>query len=396
MGPTVVARNETYAGQVGRTQFSMRNTRFGFAFDAPVLGGVRPTAVLQGDFGGNPDRPPSVTESAYFTSPMFRLVHAYLDLQNDYVNVLAGQTFVLFGWQSYFNPYTAAIFMPNKITSRAVQLRLSHMFDLGPVSVDLAVAALRPVQRDATVPDANAGLRLGINGWKGITTPGNIGTTALPAAIGVSGVRREFKVNAFTPPPPQTSNRATGWGISVDALIPVIPAENADDRGNRLTLVGSYVTGTGIADLITTGGGAVFPILPNPGLANPPPEYTPNIDNGLVTFDLLGVLHTIDWQAYRVNLQYYLPPTGRVSVSLNYTGSYSKNMRALYPQGGSEIELLSRVARRSQYADACLFWDATPAARFGASFQYTVFEYIDPHHQKPRNFRSMAQAMYVF
>jgi len=158
--------------------------------------------------------------------------------------------------------------------------------------------------------------------------------------------------------------------------------------------VGSFVTGTGIADLLTTGGGAVFPILPNPALANPPPEYTPHIDNGLVTFDLLGVLHTIDWQAYRVNLQYYFPPSGRVSLSLNYTDSYSKNMSRLYPRRGMEIELLSRVAKRSQYADASLFWDATPAVRFGGSFQYTVFTYLDG--EKPRNFRGVAQAMYVF
>src|SRR5204863_8242482 len=167
-------------------------------------------------------------------------------------------------------------------------------------------------------------------------------------SIGVSAVFRRFKVNAITPPPPPGSNSATGWGVSVDALVPVIPGRDAYDRGNRLTLTGSFVDGTGIADLVTAGGGATFPTLPNPAQANPPPLYSPDIDNGLVTFDRTGVLHTIDWQTFMVGVQYYLPPTGRVILALNYTQASSKNMAALYPRGGAEIELLSRVAKASR------------------------------------------------
>ena len=396
IGSSLVARKETYEGRVGRTQFSARNTRIGMLFESPVIGGVRPSAVFEGDFFGNqPGTPPHTSEGAYFDSPTFRIRHAYLKLQNDYVDVLAGQTYDVFGWQNYFFPCTAAFLgLPNELFSRSTQLRLSHTFGSGPVSVDLAVAALRPAQRDSTIPDGNAGLKLNFNDWKGITTPGNVGTTALPLSLGVSGVVRRFNVNAFAPPPPQNSNGATGWGLSVDALVPVIPGKDANDRGNRLTLTGSFVQGTGIADLVTANGGATFPTLPNPAQANPPPLYTPDIDNGLVTFDRQGVLHTIDWRTFMVGLQYYLPPTGRVIVSVNYTQADSKNMASLYPKGGAEIELLSRVAKQSRYADANLFWDVTPAVRVGGSFQYTAVEYIDG--EKPHNLRTMGQAAYVF
>jgi hypothetical protein len=396
IGHSLVAREETYAGRVGRTQFSMRNTRIGLRFESPVMGGFKSTAVFEGDFFGNqPGDPPHESEAAYFDSPTFRARHAYFALESDYVDLLVGQTYDLFGWQNYFFPCSVQFLgLPNQVFHRSTQLRVSHGLDLGSLDVDLAVAALRPAQRDSEMPDANAGVRLSVESWKGISTPGNVGTTALPLSIGVSAVARQFRVNAFTPPPAQRSNRANGWGVSVDGLIPVIPADHGDDRGNRLTLVGGFVTGTGIADLITAGGGATFPTLPNPALANPPPLYNPDIDEGLVTFDTRGVLHTIDWQAFRVGLQYYLPPAGRVFVSLNYTHASSKNMAALFPRGGAEIELLARVAERSEYADANLFWDATPAVRFGGSFQYTTVEYID--HQKPRNLRGTAQAVYVF
>jgi hypothetical protein len=397
IGSALVARSDTYEGKVGRTQFSMRNTRLGFAFAAPTMSGIKSSAVIEGDFFGNqPGSPPAISENSYYDSPTFRIRHAYLKLQSSVVDVVAGQTYDVFGWQNYFSPCSAEFLgLPNMVFSRNPQLRLAHTFGAdGPISVDIAVAAVRPGQRDSEVPDADAGLRLSFNGWKGITTPGNVGTLAMPLSIGVSGRARQFKVDAFTPPPTQTSNHIMGWGISVDALIPVIPAANANDRNNRLTLTGSFVMGTGIADLLTTGGGARFPTLPNPAQQNPPPLYTGDVDNGLVTFDLAGVLHTINWQAFKAGLQYYLPGDTRLIFAANVTYAHSNNMAQLFPMGGAEIELLGAVVDTSRYGDVNLFWDATPAIRFGISGQYTQVHYLDG--EKPHNVRGMGQAVYVF
>ncbi|MBN1655276.1 MAG: hypothetical protein JXA30_16025 [Deltaproteobacteria bacterium] len=409
IGGALVARKDTYDGRSGRMQFSVRNSRLGFELKAPRFEGITASAVLVGDFFGNQQgypKPPAtystaasedaVSENAFFNNPALRLRHGYLKLRTDYIDILAGQTYDVFGWQNYFFPCSVEFLgLPNQLFSRSTQLQLAY--ELGatsPVGLNIAAAALRPAQRDSGIPDVNAGLRFNVNDWKGISTPGNVGTVALPLSIGVSGTFRKFKVNAFTPPPTQNANSVTGWGLSVDGLVPIIPADNADDRGNRLTLTGSFVTGTGIGDLITAGGGATFPTLPNPAQANPPPLYHANIDEGLVSFDTSGVVHTIDWWAFRAGLQYYLPPSGRVFLSANYTQAHSKNMAELFPKGGAEIELLVRVADLSQYADVNLFWDATPAVRLGLSGQYTRVEYLDG--EKPHNLRGMAQALYVF
>jgi hypothetical protein len=413
IGGSLVARRDTYAGRSGRSQLSVRNSRIGLSFDTPTFAGIKGTALLVGDFFGNQSGYPtpaeeyvnassltekqtSMSESSFFNNPAFRLRHAYLKLQNDYVDVLAGQTYDVFGWQNSFFPCSVEFLgLPNQLFSRNAQLQLSHAFGAtAPFGIDVAAAAVRPVQRDSSVPDINAGVRLNVNGWKGITTPGNTGTVAQPLSLGVSATVRQFKVNAFTPPPTQTSNSVTGWGLSVDALVPIIPAANANDRGNRLTLIGAFVTGTGIGDLITAGGGASFPTLPNPAQANPPPVYHANIDNGLVSFDTKAKVQTIDWYAFRAGLQYYLPPAGRLILSANYTQAHSKNMAKLFPKGGAEIELLVRVAETSQYGDINLFWDATPAIRLGLSGQYTRVTYLDG--EKPHNLRVMAQALYAF
>jgi hypothetical protein len=401
MGSSLIARKDTYDGNNSRTQFSMRNSRLGFAFESPVVGGVKPTAVLEADFFGHQDTPhqnttPTTSENTYFDSPTYRVRHAYVKLANPYVDVLLGQTYDLFGWQNFSFPCSLEFLgLPNQLFSRNPQLRLSHGFGAeGAVGVDVAISAGRPAQRDSQIPDGSAGLRLILNHWRGITTPGNVGTTSAPASIGISGIVRQFNVNAFAPPPTRNSNSATGWGMAVDALLPIIPAASEGDRSNRLTLTGSFVRGSGIADLITSGGGAQFLPLPNPQQANPAPIYDVNVDSALVTFDANGVVHTLNWTAFRLGLQYYLPPTGRILFSANYTQSHSDNMSSLYPKGAVDTELLGTTIDTSRYVDANLFWDVTPALRLGISGQYTEVEYLDG--SKPHNIRGMAQTVYVF
>ena len=378
---SLVARSDTYEGRHGRTQFSIRNTRFGFQFQSPTSGAFRPSAVLEADFYGQKPADTSTPEKDYFDAPTLRIRHAYLMLESDYLDVLAGQTYNVFGWQNF----------------RSTQLRLSHSFGAaaGPVSVMLAASVARPAQRDSSVPDGNVGLRLNLNHWRGmVTTSAVSGSSALPMFLQISGVGRQYKVDAFTPPPTQTSNHATAWGVSVDALLPVVPANGADDRGNSLTLTGSFVTGTGIGDLISSTGGAAFPTLPNPAQANPPPLYTPNIDGGLVSFDIQGRLHTIDWRALKAGIQYYLPGSGAVFITANFTTAHSANMAKLFPRGGAEIELLGYVADTMLSGDASLFWDATPAVRFGVTGAYTQVRYLDGN--EPHNLRGMALAQYAF
>jgi hypothetical protein len=396
IGPSLVAPGNTYDGTHSRSQFSMRNSRLGFAFESPTVGGVTPTAVLEADFFGHQDSPPATSENTYFNSPTFRVRHAYVKMQTPYIDVLLGQTYDLFGWQNFSSPSSIQFLgLPNQLFSRNPQLRLAHSFGAdGPVGLDIAVAAVRPAQRDSQIPDGSGGLRIILNRWKGLTTPGNVGTRVLPAAIGVSGIVRSFRVNAFAPPPVRESNSVRGWGMAIDALVPIIPAGSAGERGNRLTLTGSFVRGTGIADLITSGGGVKFPRLPNAAQATPPPEYEANVDSTLVAFDANGVAHTLNWTAFRIGLQYYLPPSGRFLFSANYTQSHSDNISKLFPEGGSDVELRSAIADTSRYADANLFWDATPALRVGISGQYTQVRYLEG--DKPHNIRGMAQTAYQF
>lgn len=408
---SVVAHVTTQANQNSRTQFTVRNSRFGFRADSPRYGRIKTAGLLEFDLfgnqpsinsgGGSPGQAPgnaTTTEAAYFNNAALRVRHAYVTIQDPVVDVLAGQTYYLLGWQNYFFGATAGFLgLPNELFNRTAQVRLSHTFETDLLNIDVAAGVFRPAQRDSAIPDAQAGLRLVFNHWKGISTPGSSGTTALPAALAVSAMQRAFKVDPYAPLP-GPSTRLLGWAVAFNFLLPIIPAKDATDRGNALTITGEFVTGTGDADQYTgmTAGATmpnVYPLPPdtpvnNMGVSVPPSPgtaplvglpYTPNVDPGLVAFDSRNFLHTINWETFVIGVQYYLPPTGRLFISGNYSGGYSNNIASLFhPNAVTQPWVNSwNVFQWSQYFDANLFFDVTPAMRVGASYQRVTQELAD-------------------
>jgi hypothetical protein len=400
----VIAHPLTQAGRNPRLQATIRNSRIGFKAETPGFYGIRSSGVLEFDLfgnqpsinsgGGSPGQASgsgATTEAAYFNNAAFRVRHAYVKLEDSIVDVLAGQTYYLLGWQNYFFGATCGFLgMPNQLFNRTVQVRLSHTFASNPVNFEIAAGAFRPVQRDSATPDTQGGARLAINHWKGISTPGSGGTDARAASIGVSGMVRQFRVDRRAPLPAPTIP-LVGWAIAANVLLPIIPAKDGTDRGNALTLTGEFVTGTGHADQYTgmTAGATmpnVYPLAPgtpvdNRGVAAPNDvngagpivgtPYTPNVDPGLVTFDLNEVAHTINWQTFVVGLQYYLPPRGRAFVSANYSQGKSNNIGDYYYPNATRQPWINAmgVFVSSRYMDGNIFFDITPAVRMGLSYQ---------------------------
>ena len=175
IGQSLVARSDTYEGTTGRTQFGMRNTRVGFLLDSPAIGSVtsvggvpgRLRAAISRAFRTSPRGrrgSAGISETAYYNSPTARIRHAYLTLRNPVVDILAGQTFDVFGWQNFYAPCALlGRSEPAVFTLRAVPV-VQELGAGGPVVVDIAFAAARPAQRDSRVPDLEGGLRLSIPG----------------------------------------------------------------------------------------------------------------------------------------------------------------------------------------------------------------------------------------
>jgi hypothetical protein len=366
--------------------FGARNSRIGFKLNAPETDGIKTSAVLEMDFLGN--QPTSTaSQAALIGNPTFRIRHMALKMEDPIVDVLLGQYWQLFGWQSAFHPNTVEIQgVPGQVYSRAPQARLSKTIKTAPVNLDIAIAASRPASRNSEEPDGQAGLKLTFNDWKGLHTAGSAGTAVDGLSIGVSGLARRFVIPSLSG---VGQSKTKGWGVSIDGLIPVIPA-TMTSRGNALTLTGSFVTGSGISDYYTgLTGGVGFPAPPNPMMTTPAPTYAADIDNGMVTIDANGKIHTIDWQSYIIGIQYYLPPSGRVFVSANYSGMKSGNAASYVNAAGT-----AKIFDKSYWADVNLFCDVTSAVRLGAEYAYFHQTYGDGVEAK--NTRLQFSGLYLF
>jgi hypothetical protein len=209
---------------------------------------------------------------------------------------------------------------------------------------------------------------------------------------------RQFRVDPHAPLPAPTIP-LIGWALAANALLPIIPAKDGTDRGNALTLTGEFVIGTGDADQYTgmTAGATmpnVYQLPPGTninyaGVAVPLQDaataplvglpYTPNVDPGLVAFDRSEVLHTINWQTFIVGIQYYLPPSGRVFVSGNYSQGKSNNIGDYYHPISPRQPWINPLAvfQSSRYVDGNIFFDVTPAVRMGLSYQRVDQKLVD-------------------
>jgi hypothetical protein len=397
VGGTQVARAETQAGQNPRFQMGIRNSRIGFRLKAPELaGGIRTTAMLEMDFlgtqlpVGNSGQAYQGTEGAFFTNPTFRVRHANLKVETPVVDILAGQYWQLFGWQSAYQPNSVEIQgLPGELYSRTPQVRISKTIKAHPVTIELAVAAMRPFQRDGGTPDGEAGLRLAIDSWTGVQTVGATGSQISPMSVAVTGLLRHVAVDNYSQTPTYTNSLSMG-AVAVDGFVPVIPGSK-DHKGNTLSLTGEFATGSGFADMYTsTTGGAGFPAFAAPagspaGTASTP--FAADIDNGIVTYDANGALHSVDWQSYMVGAQYYLPGLdGKLWVSGNYSHMSSDNLH-LY---GTATKLTSVY----DWFDACLFVDPAPAVRVGAEYANFNTQYVDGAHAI--NHRVQLSGFFIF
>ena len=397
-GNGTVARSGSYAADHDRMIFGARNSRLGFKLKGPESELLKSSAIVEMDFFGNqpqgspsPAGSPAVSESAYFVNPTFRIRHMALKLETPIVDILAGQYWELFGWQSNFHPCSVDIQgLPGQVYSRSPQLRLSHTFKSDLVNVEIAVAGVRPPQRNAGLPDAQGGLRILLNDWKGLHTAGGAGTAVDPASIGVSGLARRFRLPEYANAPVQTQN-IDGYGLSVDALIPVVPATGGS-WDNALTLTGSFVRGQAFADQFSgLTGGTTLASLPADA-SGKASGYALDIDNGLVVFDANGAMRAIRWQAIMVGLQYYFPTPIRMWVAGNYSHMNSNDIKNLAIAGSSNTA--SKLFDKSDFADGNFFVDATQSIRFGLEYAWFRQHYLD--EVKGTNHRVQLSAFYIF
>jgi hypothetical protein len=361
----ILPRPGSYRTEHDQLQLSARDSRLGMAVRLPGVSGIQLSARAEVDFRGVTY--PEISENDLYIFGPIRMRHFYSEAKTPVLDVLAGQYDDLFGWGGAgFYPNTLAYLgVTGQIFHRQPQVRLTRHQPLGPIKLDVAAAIARPVQRASGVPDMQAGLKLDVEAWKGARTPGYGKTDVAPLSVGFSGIYRRIEPKEFLDEPGDSVGD-WAWGYALDAMIPILPAWSKDDVGNALTLTAEYSNGTGVADMYTElTGGVLFPTIPNLQGDTLPPLYKPDMDPGIVTFDGEGRIRTVNWKAFVIGVQYYLPVMkGRISVSGIYSRLQSNNAAALTP-----VPFRQAVYDKAEYFDGNVFVRLTDSYRIAGSFQ---------------------------
>lgn len=378
--PNLIQRVGTYRGDHRRAIFTARDSRFGIFVGAPPVGSIKTSGQIELDFYGLVPTDARRHDSVVF-GPL-RIRHAYVKLETPAIDVIAGQYYDLFGWNGSFYPATVGYLgVPGQVYHRNPQLRLQKSIGSADgFELTVAVAGVRPGQRDSGIPDFQGGIKANINQWSGAAMAGFGRPAKAPLSIGVSGLYRRFEVPAFRAEPGSEAVSTSGYGFAAQILAPVIPITDIQDHGNALTLTGEFSTGAGIADMYTfMDGGSRFPLLPNPGNAAPAVVYQANVDPGLVTFDRNFALKTVNWTAFVAGLQYYLPiGGGKLWVSGIYSQVKSNNIKKLTP-----FASWGGIFTKMEYVDANIGYDITPAVVVGLSFQTVKQTFGDVSPETP-------------
>jgi hypothetical protein len=386
--PWLIQRAGTYRGDHARALFTARDSRVGWKVKAPEYHGLKTSAVIELDFYGLTISDAKKHDQVVF-GPL-RIRHAYAKLETPVVDVIAGQTYDVFGWGGTFYPATVGYLgVPGQIYHRNPQLRVQKVIDAGSLQLTAALAAMRPGQRDnGGFPDGQGGLKASLASWSGVSHSGFGPPQLTPISVGVSGMVRHFEVPVFKAEPGSEDESLNGYGFSAQVLLPVIPAKTLDDKRNALTLTGEFTLGSGIAEMHGgLDGGSRLPILVDIGMGNPAPVYPQNIDPGLITFDRTLAAKTINWKAFVVGGQYHLPVgNGLLWLSGVYSRVWSDNVKELTPQpnwGG--------IFTKEEYIDASLGIEITPALLIGLSGQTLKQTFGDLARPKPNYGPNAAQ-----
>jgi hypothetical protein len=384
-----VDRPGTAAGNNGRTQFSIRNSRLGLSIEAPKIDGtISNRAYFEFDFLGYNQNPSNTinnvgtSENGFFDSPTLRVRHAFYQASTDDWELLVGQTWRVFGWQPYYFLNTVNVSpLPAQLYNREVQVRglKKYRFDQTTVQADLGV--MKPPQRDSSYPGLEAGLRVAFDGRKSGFNGGATGALdAQPMSIAVSGTFREFDLPTSGGGPSDTTG-FPGEAIAVDGLLPLLASPDGKSVGNTLTLVGEFSTGTGYGDEFTGWSGNIANPLNTAKATSPAGVLAaagqfPNLDGGIGDYDSSGAFHLVHLLSWNAQLQYNFVETSRTWMTLGHSELFSNNLSTLQQTTGFMSS--GRVGyNREEATFINVFHDLTKQIRVGAEYDYVRTSYLD-------------------
>ena len=372
IGNGPIDRSDTYAGDNGRTQYSVRNSRLAFAILPPEQNEWKTKGYLEFDLLGYDPAPEKSanSEAAYSSSPTFRVRHAYMNGEKNGYVVLAGQTWSLFGWQPIYVPTMASV-SPGTGTAymRTAQVAVIKNIPVGEASkLQGGLSLERPAQRDSEYPNLDGGVRFAWGNRKSGFSSASGEVTAEPLSVALSGTLRKFKTAGDSGSSRDTLE-STGSAFALDTLIPLI-AGDENGTARTLTLTAEYTSGQGYSDEFSgwTGNLQQFPVVGAAQLQ----QANSNVDPGQGGFNSAGAFSLVKLQTMNAQLQYHFDSDHHCFATLGYGEIKSSNVGDLLPVSSGKF-----LYEKTSMIFLNLFHDYTKQIRLGAEYAKMETHYVN-------------------
>jgi len=375
---------------VGRTQFSIRNSRLSFTVEAPEQEGWKSKAYYELDFLGYDVDPSKLnsnnTEAGLFNNPTLRTRHLYLQADKEGWSILAGQTWMLLGWQPYyFMPTLQVSPISGMLYGRTAQIHILKTQTLADQTTwQAALGIMRPPQRDANLPGFEGGLRWAAGTRSsGFAGGGSAPVKTQPLSVGLSGAYREIATPSNTSDATSSTTHHSGYAAALDTLIPVIASSDGKDVSNTLSFGGEFTIGKGYGDQFANWTGNLVSPLNTAAAA---PTKNTNLDAGIGGYDSSGAFQLVKLRTFNGYLQYHLPAETRTWLGTGYGQLYSSNIGQL--TGSS-----TTYDKQETYFGNILH-DCTNQIRVGLEYAYSQTHYSD--NLVTHNNRVQVSAWFIF
>lgn len=365
VGNSPVDRPGKPAGENGKTQFSIRNSRLAFSVLPPAQDEWKTKGYFEFDLMAPIN---ATSDASFYTNAALRVRHAYLSAESNGWQFLAGQYWTLFGWNPIYVPTTASVPPgPGTIYQRTPQVTATKTIAFGEQSkVQAAASVARPSQADSEMPNLEIGAKYSFSGYGSAIASPTGDVSVQPLSVAVSATSRSFKTAATADG--LSTSKTNGTGFAVDAMIPILASSDGKDAGNTLTLTGEFSTGKGFADAFPGWSGNLATQPSGNGFAG-----KTNLDAGQGGFDSSNGFHLVNLQSWNAQLQYHLPSSWHTFVTVGYAQLSVRDIKGLTPVKSGADALYDKSTM--QYLN--VFHDVTSQIRVAAEWAHFTTHYVD-------------------
>ncbi len=371
-GSQPITGPDTPAGSTNRNLLSIRHSRLNLTALLPDQENWPAKFFTEFDFMGDRESWPLFDSGdTYYSHPSFRFRHYYFTVEHNGLQITAGQTWSLFGWQPHYRTATVSVSPgPGVLSQRHKQFTAIQTYKSeANHKVQIGLSFGSASAKTGGIPNVDLGIRYAHEGRLSKFSSATGSVREEPFSIGLSGTFRKVATGTINAASKDLHNQSAYAG-ALNFFVPLI----AHRQDHSLSFTAETSLGTGY-----TGSLSGFSAnLDHFSYAPEMPDAT--LSKGLGGFDSAGKFHLLQLRTLSSQLQYHFPE--KFFSTLGHSQVSALNVRGLTPVAPGFT-----AYDRATATFVNVMRDFNEHVRAAAEFTYFTTNYVDGTHQFSRRYQ---------